>query len=166
MPFSGQTLSPDVRTTKLVQLAVQHMSRIHTLRIIFGHLNLIDALLRCFFGRSRQYNTPIRRLWLENCRISSGCCTKIPDHPLGLPLQLDFTGLESVRFRRMPLRPGRSPSEEVPRLQLVHARGGHTFEKLQDGAGGQQATTVNSLRKELRWVTLGNDPSGDEDVEK
>lgn len=120
--FSGQTLSPDPRTAKLVQLAVKNMSNVQTLRIINGHPNINDALLRCFFDKSRPRN--IRRLWLENCRINVGCSLKQINHPLQLPYELDFTGLESIRFRRLPLRPAMPLDKEIPRFQFVHARGG------------------------------------------
>ena len=153
-PFSGVTLSPDPRTSKLVQLAVQHMTRVHTLRIIFGHPNINDALLRCFFAKDRQPITPVRRLWLENCRISAGCHLHLSEHPLNLPLRLDFSGLESVRFRRLPIRPGRPTTKHIPRNQFVHARGMSTLlnEGLQDGAGGVYMASMNDLKAEINWV--------------
>ena len=135
------------------------MSRVNTLRIIFGHPNVNDALLRCFFDRRRRRNTPVRRLWLENCRISAGCCLQVIEHPLDLPLVLDFTGLESVRFRRLPIRPGRSTIEPVPRNQYVHARGMSTFPtvELQDGAGGRYLTSLNDLRTEIDIIDTRHD---------
>lgn len=143
--FSGQTLSPDPRTTKLVQLAVRHMSAVHTLRVIFGHPNLTDALLRSFFGKDRDRTTPIRRLWLENCRISAGCCLSIDQHLYGLPLVLDFTGLESIRLRRLPIHPDyiQDHMDETDVDQYVYSRSGLGF-TLQDGAGGRYTTSCNS----------------------
>ena len=139
------------------------MTRVHTLRIIFGHPNINDALLRCFFDRHRQRSTPVRRLWLENCRISAGCCLELIEHPLDLPLELDFTGLESVRFRRLPLRTGKATSKPTPGNRFVHARGMSTVPTvdMQDGAGGLYLTTLNELRVEMDLVNsrLG---SGDE----
>ena len=149
--FSGMTLSPDPRTTRLVQLAVRHMTRVHTLRIIFGHPNINDALLRCFFAKNRDCTTPIRRLWLEDCRISAGCDLKIVSHPLDLPLELDFNGLESIRFRRMPLRPGRPTMISTPSDLFVYARGRHDKARmeLQDGAGGHYITAGYSAHMEM-----------------
>lgn len=147
------TLSADPRTTKLIQLAVRNMTQVDTLRIIFGHPHLNDALLRCFFAKDRDYVKPIRRLWLENCRISAGCNLKILDHPLDLPLELDFKGLKSIRFRRMPLRPGRDVGLPTPSELFVHSRGrgalGNGELHLQDGAGGHYLTPGTSAHYEL-----------------
>ncbi|KAK5136190.1 hypothetical protein LTR08_004027 [Meristemomyces frigidus] len=137
--FSSQTLSTDPRTIRLAQLAVQNMTKVTTLRIIFGHPTLNDALLRCFFDKHRRKATPVRRLWLENCRISAGCCLEITDHPYGLPLELDFAGLESVRFRRLPLRPCSLPRDDAA---VVYARSYRTRD-MQDGRGGLYSTTIN-----------------------
>ncbi|KAK4495332.1 hypothetical protein PRZ48_013663 [Zasmidium cellare] len=149
--FSAQTLSTDPRTIRLVQHAVALMTHVHTLRIIFGHPNLTDALLRCFFDTNRAlpgsgYN-PIRKLWLENCRISAGLNPSIESHPYGLPLQLDFTGLESVRFRRLPMRP--VMALDWFRATIVYSRGGR-FRKLLDGTGGRYDTTLNGFEVESR----------------
>lgn len=169
MPFSSQTLSCDPRTTKLVQLAVQHMTRVQTLRIILGHPNMTDALLRCFFDRSRRCETSIRRLWLENCRISAGCTLRILDHPLQLPLELDFSGLEAMRFRRLPLRamdPTTSLSAQLDdmgpfRSCEAHSRRGyHT--QLQDGVGGHYETVVVSVPHELYNAALDDEQSAQE----
>ena len=144
------TLSPDPRTTKLIQLAVQQMTRVHTLRIIFGHPNITDALLRCFFSSQQDRITPIRRLWLENCRISAGCDVRLINHPLDLPLELDFGGLESIRFRRLPMRPGRPTDKHTPQKLYVHSRGVSTswLLGLQDGAGGHYSTATNTVLSE------------------
>lgn len=148
-PFSGSTMSLDPRTQELVRRAVAGMVRVHTLRIIFGHPNLNDALLRYFFSTTRTKQTPIRRLWLEDCRISGGCDMHFPSHPTGLPAELDFAGLESVRFRRMPLQPASSMEETPSRFEFVHARTEQQGE-LQDGCGGLYATgTLNA------WWELG-----------
>jgi hypothetical protein len=155
------TLSPDPRTIKLVQLAVQHMTRVHTLRIIFGHPNINDVLLRCFFSRQRARVTPIRRLWLENCRISAGCDLRLINHPLDLPLELDFSGLESIRFRRLPMRPGRPTDRHTPQKLYVHSRGISTswLLGLQDGAGGHYSTATNMVLSEHDSAYLDEDTS-------
>ncbi|KAK3697145.1 hypothetical protein LTR37_017641 [Vermiconidia calcicola] len=147
-PLSGQTLSVDPRTTKLVQLAVQHMHKVHTLRIIFGHPNVNDALLRCFFDKDRKHTTPVRRLWLENCRFSAGCDPRIESHPLGLPLELDFAGLKSIRFRRMPIQTGH-PLYRRWGGEFNHSRGSKKACSLQDGAGGSYTTLVDYMNPAL-----------------
>jgi len=165
MSFSSQTLSTDLRTIRLAQLAVQQMKRVHTLRIIFGHPTLNDALLRCFFDVHRERETPVRKLWLENCRLSAGCQLRRPDFPYGLPTELDFDGLESLRLRRMPLRPGVGSGEVEVGHRFVYARGNEQAD-LRDGVGGFYTTTVNHLRTEqmtihehLKWRAAGDGDS-------
>lgn len=129
-------------------MAVANMKKVHTLRIILGHPHLTDALLRCFLDTRRVggENARIRKLWLENCRVSAGLNPRIDWHPMGLPLQLDFTGLESVRLRRMPLRA--SPFDPVIYAHHhVYARGLH-LDDLQDGVGGRYATSTNIVSTE------------------
>lgn len=145
-PFSGQTLSPDPRTAKLIQLAVRNMKNVQTLRIIFGHPNINDALLRNFFDAEREPS--IRRLWLENCRISSTCDLQQLTHLEQIPSELNFAGVESVRFRRMPIRPAMPLEKRTPLYQYVHARGG-TEADMQNGSGGSYSTTINDVGHEL-----------------
>ena len=147
--FSAQTLSADPRTIQLVQMAVANMKKVHTLRIILGHPHLTDALLRCFFDSRRVGGdyARIRKLWLENCRVSVGLNTDIDRHPMGLPLRLDFTGIESVRLRRMPLRTAPLDPTVYP-ICLVYTRDVH-MEELQDGVGGRYATSINALSTEM-----------------
>nr|POE90158.1 hypothetical protein CFP56_20625 [Quercus suber] len=159
-PFGSQTLSADPRTTRLAHLACQNMTRLHTLRIIFGHPSLIDAILRSLFDKARPRSTPIRRLWLENCRLSAGCESFADAHPFGLdvPLELDFAGIESLRLRRMPLRPGLNTTVALPAYTNVYARS-QNWRTLQDGAGGMYVTTMNNFRVDQishdSWVELG-----------
>lgn len=85
------------------------MRNVHTLRIILGHPTLIDALLRSFFDARRSPDCmPVRRLWLESCRVSAGLDANLAGmrHPYDLPPTLDFRGLQSVRLRQMPMHPG------------------------------------------------------------
>lgn len=130
------------------------MERVHTLRIIFGHPNVNDALLRCFFDRDRRKRTPIRRLWLEDSRLSAGCDLEVPNHPLGLPAHLSFEGLQSIRLRRMPMRPGRPVGDPQPGDRFNHARGepgrDYQYGNLHDGAGYSYATSTNLPA----WETL------------
>jgi len=151
-PFSGQTLSSDSRTTKLVTLAAARMSNVKTLRIILGHPNLNDALLRSFFDSRRR--SSVRRLWLENCRISAGCTLKPDYFPISeLWNELDFSGLESIRFRRLPLRPALPMTQALPEYQFTYARGGVHVD-MQDGAGGLYSTTSRSARHELMFKAM------------
>lgn len=152
MPFNSHTLSTDPRTIKLVQLAARNLRNVHTLRIIVGHPTLTDALLRCFFDASRTNDpeiVPVRRLWLENCRISIGLDMRMDEHPYGLPLTCDFQGLEAARFRRLPMRPGLPFSNIAPRFHYTYSRGGTAIE-MNDGLGGTFSTTMNDIDTEIR----------------
>lgn len=140
-------MSPDPRTAALVKLAVKSLTNVQTLRIIFGHPNINDVLLRCFFDEQRSHS--IRRLWLENCRISVGCSTELVNHLLQLPRKLNFSGLESIRFRRLPLRPARSINSDLLAGHFVHARAGEPTDLI-DGAGGVYPTTMNDAFWELK----------------
>lgn len=125
------------------------MEKLHTLRIILGHPSLNDALLRSLFDKQRVRSNPIRKLWLENCRLSAGCDLNISQPPTGLARELDFSGLESVRFRRMPLRPGVPKARQhlVPDSHWVYARSrDHT--RLGDGMGGSYSATTSFVREE------------------
>jgi len=140
------------------------MVKVSTLRIIFGHPTLNDALLRCFFDKHRQKTGPVRRLWLENCRIPAGLCMSLPEQPYNLPLDLDFGGLESIRFRRMPLLSGPWASSSS-KYYVVHARS-NTIWEMQDGMGGQCPYTVNEFSEEqtagqahLNWLAADKEPA-------
>lgn len=163
-PFSSQTLSTDPRTLRLAQLACRNMTKLQTLRIIFGHPSLNDVLLRTLFDRNHPRSTPIRKLWLENCRISAGCQRVLEAHPFGthMPLVLDFSGLESVRIRRVPLQPGVDTTTPVPPHVCVYARS-NTLEVIQDGVGGTYETTENSLRVEQGITGLTSELHGFEE---
>lgn len=145
-PFTSQTLSTDPRTIKLVQMAAMNMPRVHTLRIILGHPHLTDALLRCFFDAHRHGAdgvVPLRKLWLENCNISAGLNIKLNGGgPYGLPSRLSFQGLESVRFRRLPMRS--ACANNAPLVGVVYSRGGK-LHRMQDGLGGMYETTVQDI---------------------
>ncbi|EMC98395.1 hypothetical protein BAUCODRAFT_423226 [Baudoinia panamericana UAMH 10762] len=146
-PFSSQTLSTDQRLLRLTRLAVQAMTNVSTLRIIMGHPNMNDVLLRSFFDKHRRKSTPVRRLWLENCRISMGCNPTVTKAPYDLPLELDFNGLESIRFRRLPLKPGELQSKIWPTGHFVHARG-CVVQDLLNGQGSLYWTSTATLESE------------------
>jgi hypothetical protein len=149
-PFSSQTLSMDPRTIRLVRMAVRNMTRVHTLRIVFGHPKLTEALLRCFFDEQRERENPVKKLWLENVRIVEGTEMVLDRHKYGLPLRLSFEGVEVVRFRRLPLNTaemdhGRATSD---RSLFVYSRGGEARE-LQNGLGGNYLTSTHKLGSEI-----------------
>lgn len=154
-PFSAQTLSIDPRTICLLKMAVRNMRKVNTLRIVFGHPKLSEALLRCFFDASRERETPVRRLWLESVKLSEGLELSLNRHKYGLPLHLDFSGLATIRLRRLPLRTVEMAQEErvTNRSERVYARGGTSME-LQNGLGGHHLTTINTLGAE---VVLGHE---------
>ncbi|KAK3619644.1 hypothetical protein LTR56_023867 [Elasticomyces elasticus] len=113
------------------------MAKLHTLRIIMGHPHLNDALLRCVFDKSRTKFNPVRRLWLENCRVSAGCDLSLTGHPYCLPLELDFNGLESVRLRRLPLRAGNTvPYNEARDIVFARSTDRDNLTPMQNGIGG------------------------------
>ncbi|KAM3422186.1 hypothetical protein BST61_g2555 [Cercospora zeina] len=152
--FSGMTLSSDPRTIALCKMAVGHMTRVHTLRIILGHVNLVDVLLRGFFDENRigrEGVVRVRRLWLENCRISAGLTMQMDrrvGNPFGLPERLGFDGLETVRLRRLPFRTSSSAEVAVAK-NIVYARDMATT-PLQDGVGGRFEASTNTVLAEIR----------------
>ncbi|EON66203.1 hypothetical protein W97_05596 [Coniosporium apollinis CBS 100218] len=127
--FKNETLSQDVRTMKLLQLAINNLVNVRTLRIIQGHWNLTRGLLYGFFHRHRISTTPVRRLWLENCSIEG--------MELDFQDQLRTEGLESVRFRRMHIAQHPRRRKEVYAL----ARGGD-MTRLDDSRSGFYQTTI------------------------
>lgn len=145
-------MSCDPRTWELVRLAVKGMQRVHTVRIINGHVQLVDVLLRSFFDPDREKQTPVRRLWLEGCRIAAACDLNGPRTKYGDADILDFTGLETLRLRRLPLKPGMGLFEVVPRHDFVLARGG-TTQQLQDGQGGTYLAVTNDPWDETRGAS-------------
>lgn len=149
-PFSSQTLSMDPRTICLVRLAVRNMVRVNTLRIVFGHPKLTEALMRCFFDENREREHPVKRLWLENVRIVEGTEMVLDRHKYGLPLRLDFDGVEMFRLRRSPLSSMEMPQEQrvTNRRVFVYSRGG-TSRELQNGLGGNYLTSTNTLGAEV-----------------
>ncbi|KAF2724737.1 hypothetical protein K431DRAFT_281688 [Polychaeton citri CBS 116435] len=153
--FSSQTLSIDARTITLVKLAARNLVNLQTLRIIFGHANLNDALLRCLFDSERPRQKQITRLWLENCRISAGCCQSRTGFPTtyGLPPELDLRGLQSVRFRRMPLRPAsdRDSYLMLSDVNWVYARSTECM-TIADGQGGAYSTSIHTTEQELEAI--------------
>ncbi|KAF7196810.1 hypothetical protein HII31_01728 [Pseudocercospora fuligena] len=149
MPFCSQTLSTDWRTVELVKMAIKEMKKVTTVRIVLGHPWIVDAILRSFFDYERQDAMPVRRLWLENCQINAALAKSMKSVGYDLPEKLEFDGLESVRFRRLPLRPGTKVDVMLTRNQLVYSRGG-VYHEFQDGLGGHYRTTCNTAFMEAQ----------------
>jgi hypothetical protein len=128
------------------------MTQVHTLRIILGHASLTDALLRCFFDVRRARIpeiVPVRRLWLENCRISAALNSDLAHHPYGLPLKLEFPGLQSIRIRRLPMHCGVPYLQPLTRDQVVFSRDG-IHRHLPDGAGSSYTALISHTIAEAR----------------
>jgi hypothetical protein len=62
--FQGRTLSHDIRTLRLLEMACQNLTSLHTLRIIFGHWNLTRGLLTGLLGNQKvlRYDTSGSRI--------------------------------------------------------------------------------------------------------
>ncbi|OQO00779.1 hypothetical protein B0A48_13466 [Cryoendolithus antarcticus] len=152
--FGGQTLSCDPRTIRLIQVAVANLTRVSTLRVIFGHARFTEALVRSLFAKGRVCELRVRRLWLECVRLNEGL-EVLRDlgqawDGYGLPTRLDFRGLETMRLRRLPLEV-KDLEQDVrmtDRSRIVYARGGRATE-MQNGLGGHYLTSVNTLGAEV-----------------
>jgi len=120
------------------------MVRVSTLRVVFGHPRLTEALLRCFFDKDRQTENRVKRLWLDNVDIVAGTEQSSTFDKYGLPLKLDFGGVETLRLRRLPLGAVELDDQLklTRRTQVVYSRGGRAGE-LSDGLGGNYLTTTN-----------------------
>lgn len=120
------------------------MTRVSTLRVIFGHPKLTEALLRCFFDADRKAENRVKRLWLDNVNIVAGTERSLTFEKYGLPLKLDFGGVEALRLRRLPLWAAHMDDQHrlLVRSHVVYSRGGRAGE-LSDGLGGNYLTTTN-----------------------
>ena len=152
--FCGQTLSPDPRTAQLVKLAVQGMTKVSTLRIILGHVHIVDALLRCLFDRARVKFSPVRKLWLESCQIDAVGHLDLPPHPMGMPTDLDFDGLESMHLKRLPMETIWSFHHSLE--NHVYARGGHEKSRFHNARGRKYYTGARPLKMEIDTGGLEN----------
>jgi hypothetical protein len=93
---------------------------------------------------------PVKKLWLENVRIVEGTELVLDRHKYGLPLLLDFSGVETLRLRRLPLSPVEMDEDKrvSARSEFVYSRGGRQLE-LQNGLGGRYLTSANTLGVEV-----------------
>ena len=96
MTFSNQTFSIDPRTSRLLYRAISTLTRVHTLRIVFGHQTIVQTLLSGFLNRRSPSPShwPLRRLWIE-----SSC---LMDLSL-LKVLTTANSLETFRCRRLTL---------------------------------------------------------------
>lgn len=122
--FCGRSLSHDSRTLKLLELACANLINIHSLKIIFGHANIVRGLLIGLFGPSRHSQKPVQKLWLEDCSLSANRSRA----SFGV---LNFDGLQSIRIRRLKIH---DKCEYGTGPQTVYSRG-LSRKRLQDSAG-------------------------------
>ncbi|KAH7563326.1 hypothetical protein J3E72DRAFT_386175 [Bipolaris maydis] len=135
MRFDADNLSQDERLHILVKLALRNLVNVHTLRIIYGHWKLTNALVAGFLDENRPRNVPLRKLWLECCCFEKDALYWLLPHKT--------TGLESIRLRRL----GNEMFDSIQRqrLKLMEfklSRGGQRDFPIHNGAGGFTRTTV------------------------
>ncbi|KAF1834184.1 hypothetical protein BDW02DRAFT_622076 [Decorospora gaudefroyi] len=145
MHFDADNLSQHDRLHILLKLAIQNMVNVHTLRIVYGHWKLTNALLAGFLDPGRPRSVPLRKLWLESC-----CFDKDTLYWL---LPSKATGLESIRLRRL----GNEVLDTVQRqplrfMEFKLSRGGQYYQ-MHNGAGGFVGTTVHFSEQGMpdRW---------------
>ncbi|EOA81309.1 uncharacterized protein SETTUDRAFT_157256 [Exserohilum turcica Et28A] len=158
MHFDADNLSQDNRIHVLLKLAIRNLVNVHTLRIIYGHWKLTNALLAGFLDGNRPRSVPLRKLWLE-------CCCFEKDALYWL-LPSKATGLESIRLRRL----GNEMFDPVQRRRLKPkefklARGGRRLD-MYNGAGGFVQTTVDFCDDGYRLSAIWPRPSAEELIEK
>lgn len=134
MYFDNATLSDDARLHTLLALAIKNLVNVHTLRIVYGHWRLTNALLAGFLCKSRPQRVPLRKLWLESCCYSMD--------PADFLAASDTTGLESIRIRRL----ASESLETVQRRGMGPfayrlSRGGVSLH-VHNGSGNWMPTTV------------------------
>ena len=146
MPFKSPSISHDVRLACLLKLAIRNLINVQTLRVLYGHWLVTIGLIIGFFDRCRSSTTRVRKLWLENCSVEG-----IFKHELE---QCDFSGLESVRFRRMRLAP--EPTYAITRKVLM--RGG-IEQPMHNGKGDFYYTTLHDEYDVSMFNSHLSDPS-------
>ncbi|KAI4945351.1 hypothetical protein J4E86_009238 [Alternaria arbusti] len=145
MRFDADNLSQDDRLHILLKLAIRNLINVHTLRIVYGHYKLTNALVTGFLDQGRPRRVPLRKLWLESCSFNkTELCRLLPNKA---------TGLESIRLRRL----GKDMSDQTqcPGLQFSEfklSRGGQYYQ-MHNGAGGFVGTTIHFSHEGLpeRW---------------
>ena len=132
--FDAKHLSQDARLHDLLRLAIRNMINVHTLRIVYGHMQMTHILLEEFLNPDRPQRIPLRRLWLESCSL------------VGININfmsaIRLSGLESIRLRRMRIESAHAPELNNMRfMEFKLSRGGQSF-ALQNGSGGFLWSTV------------------------
>ncbi|KAF2090228.1 hypothetical protein K490DRAFT_35015 [Saccharata proteae CBS 121410] len=128
MSFLGPNISNDPRTLRLLDLAIWNMKNVNTLRVVFGHDRLTRGLLNGFLKLERPRDTPLKRLWLENCSLVEPFVSED-----------SIIELESIRIRRLKIRANDIQSS-MSIAQL--ARGGKSLKNFNNGAGSSYSTTT------------------------
>jgi hypothetical protein len=124
--FEGTSLSNDWRTINLLQLALQKMINVKTLRIINGHHNLTAILLGMLINSCSYRPSKIEHLWLESCSLAA----------IERVFPKDSLQLKTLRFRRMGMT-------SVLQGHLFSREDTQTIE-LFNGAGSVYRTPVQS----------------------
>jgi hypothetical protein len=156
MHFDADNLSRDPRLHLLLKLATQNMVNVHTLRIVYGHWRLTNALLAAFLDERRPQQVPLRKLWLESCCLEKDV--------LYWRLPGKKTRLESIRMRRLGSHVlDTMQRHEMHFMEFKLSRGGQYYQ-ISNGAGSFVGTTVHISEEGLpeRWPR----PSVEELVEK
>jgi hypothetical protein len=145
MHFDANNLSQDPRLHILLGLAIQNLVNVHTLRIVYGHWKLTNALIAGFLDDGRPRRVPLRKLWLESC-----CFEK---DALYACLPSKATGLESIRLRRLGSQIlDTQQRQEMQFMEFKLSRGGQYYQ-MHNGAGSFIGTTVHFSEEGLpdRW---------------
>lgn len=141
MYFDADNLSKDKRLHTLLRLAIRNLVNVHTLRIVYGHWHLTNALVVGFLDRRRPREVPLRKLWLESCAFDT--------RNINFLEPTRTTGLESIRVRRLRAEPavvGNRHDMTFGDMKL--ARGGFYYQ-LHSGLGAWVGTTVEFSRENL-----------------
>ncbi|KAF2857020.1 hypothetical protein T440DRAFT_463226 [Plenodomus tracheiphilus IPT5] len=135
MHFDAAHLSQDVRLHALLALALPNLVNVHTLRIVYGHWLLTNALVAGFLHHRRPRRVPLRRLWLESCCLSVD--------PAQFLAHLQGSALESIRIRRLVSESLASVQTRGMRyLEFKLCRGGN-HHPLHNGSGGWVGTSLH-----------------------
>lgn len=129
MHFDAENLSQDARLHILLRLAIQNLVNVHTLRIVYGHWSLTNALVAGFLDQNRPRRVPLRKLWLESCYLSVD--------PAQFLSASQATALESIRIRRLHTVENR----DMGFMEYKLSRGG-LYHQLHNGSGGWVGTTI------------------------
>jgi hypothetical protein len=145
MHFDANNLSQDPRLHILLRLAIQNLVNVHTLRIVYGHWKLTNALIAGLLDEGRPRRVPLRKLWLESC-----CFEK---DALYACLPGKATGLESIRLRRLGSQIlDTQQRQEMQFMEFKLSRGGQYYQ-MHNGAGSFVGSTVHFSEEGLpdRW---------------